>query len=738
MVLKKAVNSMVNLIGNRQAVGLGEVMAEVQSHHPDADLSYLARAFEIGEKAHQGQTRRSGEPYFNHPIAVALILAKSKLDLETVAAGFLHDVLEDCEVTVDDLNKEFGDSLGAIVDGVSKIGKVKFRSKHHAQAENYRKMILAMSKDIRVLIVKLADRLHNMRTLNYLAEEKQRRISQETLEIYAPLAHRIGMSHFKTELEELAFKYTKPGAFADLDHQLNARTKKNRELVDEVSNQVRDLLSQNGIRAEVTSRIKSHYSIFNKLVKKKTAIDGIYDYYAFRILVHSVRDCYAMLGILHERWQPIPGRFKDFIATPKPNLYQSLHTTLISESGTPFEVQIRTHMMHRIAEEGVAAHWTYKNGRLLSLGRSEYTRWLRKLADDQLEVKDAHEFLQNIKGELQTKEILVFTPAGEIKTLPAGGTPLDFAYMIHTELGHRTTGAKVDGKMISLKSPLESGNIVEILTSNSQTPTQEWLKIVKTSSARNKIRQWLRAEEKTKSLELGKKIFERELKRKKIPLKSVNKDQIQQHLALFKVKKIDDFYSAIGFGRITPGKAIEPFLPEDAKGTKSAKEVRESRIKSAINRITKRSKQQVTVRGQQDVLVFLAKCCKPIIGDEIVGYITRGRGVAVHKSDCKTLQQMGTSAERRIDVSWEKNSEKQIFSVRIRVYSEDRPGMIADISQAIAASSTNVKQFKASVDNVRSMGIFDLVVEIHSLDHLEKVFTSLRKVKGVLSYERLS
>ncbi len=738
MVLKKAMSSMASLINSRSAVGLEDVASEVLNHHPDAATAYLEKAFEIGSKAHDGQVRQSGEAYFTHPTEVALILAKSKLDLETVAAGFLHDVLEDSAITVEDLARDFGGSLSIIVDGVSKISKMKFRDQHVAQAENYRKMILAMSKDIRVLIVKLADRLHNMRTLSFLREDKRQRISQETLEIYAPLAHRIGMSHFKAELEELSFQNLKPEAFKQLNDQLLSRNKKNRHMVDHVTGLVQDLLASNQIEGNVASRIKSHYSIYNKLVNKKTTIEGIYDYYAFRILVHSVQDCYAMLGILHERWRPIPGRFKDFIATPKPNLYQSLHTTLISETGTPFEVQIRTVMMHRIAEEGVAAHWTYKNGRLMSLGKVDYTKWLKKLADEQMEVKDAHEFLETIKGELQRDEILVFTPAGEIKTLPKEATPLDFAYMIHTELGHRTTGAKVDGKMISLKSPLQSGNIVEILTSNSQKPSQEWLKIVKTASARNKIRQWLRTEEKKQSIDLGKKIFDRELRRKKIPIKTVTKEAIQKHLSAFQVKKLEDFYSSIGFGRITPTKAIEPFLPEESKDKRSAKDIRESRIKRAINRITKRSNQQVTVRGQSDVLVYLAKCCKPIIGDPVVGYITRGRGVAVHKADCKTLTQMGVSHERRIDVDWDKSSEKQIFSVRVRVYTEDRPGMIADISQAIASSKTNVKQFKASVDTGRSMGIFDLVIEIHTLDHLEKVFVALRKTKGVLSYERQS
>ncbi|MCB1043091.1 MAG: bifunctional (p)ppGpp synthetase/guanosine-3',5'-bis(diphosphate) 3'-pyrophosphohydrolase [Acidobacteria bacterium] len=737
MVIKKAVSSMANFMGIG-ATRFDDVATEVRTHHPDADIDFLDRAFRLGAQAHEGQTRMSGEPYFNHPIEVAMILAKSKLDLETVASGFLHDVLEDCDITVEDLDAQFGTALALIVDGVSKIGKVKFRDKHQAQAENYRKMIMAMAIDLRVLIVKLADRLHNMRTLSHLPDEKRRRISQETLDIYAPLSHRIGMAHFKTELEELAFQNLKPQAYRDLDRQLASRDKKNREMIDQTTKSIQQLLAENNIHGEVTSRIKSHYSIYNKLVNKNTTIEGIYDYYAFRIFVDSVRDCYAMLGILHERWRPIPGRFKDFIATPKPNLYQSLHTTLINASGSPFEVQIRTQMMHRIAEEGVAAHWTYKNGRLMSIGKADYTRWLKKLADEQTQVKDAHEFLETIKGELKSDDILVFTPAGEIKTLPRGATPLDFAYMIHTELGHRATGAKVDGKMIGLRAQLHSGNIVEITTSPTQTPSQEWLKIVQTPSARNKIRQWLRAEEKTKSIDIGKKIFEKELRRKKVPLKAITKDVIAKQLDKFQAKKIEDFYSSIGFGRISPVKAVEPFLPDEAKDKKTALEVKESRIKSAINRITNRSKQQVTVRGQSDVLVYLAKCCRPIIGDPIVGYITRGRGVAVHKSDCKTLNQMGVSPERQIDVEWERHSEKQIFGVRVRVYTEDRPGMIADISQRIAATDTNVKQFKASVDTQRSMGIFDFVVEIHSLDHLEKVFGSLRRIKGLLSYERLS
>lgn len=715
-----------------------DVLNEILAHHPSADVDYLARAWAFGAKAHHGQKRKSGEPYFSHPIAVAHILAKAKLDLVTVAAGFLHDVVEDCAVERKELVRLFGEDLAEIVDGVTKIGKVQFRDRQQAQAENYRKMILAMTRDIRVLIVKLADRLHNMRTLFYLPEEKRRRISEETLDIYAPLAHRIGISHFKIALEELAFFYLEPEAYWELDRQLAQRAKMSRHLIDTISAELKTILNQNQLDAEVTSRIKSRYSIHRKIVAKETVLEGIFDYYAFRIMTNTVKDCYAALGVLHERWRPIPGRFKDFIATPKVNLYQSLHTTLIGEQGIPFEVQIRTHRMHRTAEEGVAAHWTYKDGRLTSVGKDRYTAWLRKLADEHEEVKDTHEFLATIKDQLQPDEVLVFTPAGEIKSLRAGATALDFAYSIHTELGHRTTGVKVNGKLVGLGSALNTGDIVEVLSSPKQTPNQEWLKSVKTPSARNKIRAWLRTEEQKKSIELGKNMFERELKRYKVPLKSISKETIGEHLPDFGFKKVDDFFSAIGFGRLTPLKAVTPFLPEDARVKPDGKEVRESRLESAIKRITKRSGEQVLVKGQRDVLVYLAKCCNPIIGDSITGYISRGRGVAVHKTDCAMLKTMAVNPERRIHVEWDRHCEPQLFRVRIRVYTEERPAMIADVSHAIADTKTNVKQLKASVNNDKNMGVFDIVLEIHSLDHLEKVFKRLRAIKGVLSQERLS
>ncbi|MCB9398908.1 MAG: bifunctional (p)ppGpp synthetase/guanosine-3',5'-bis(diphosphate) 3'-pyrophosphohydrolase [Acidobacteria bacterium] len=738
MVLKKAIQTVAQLVGvSAQPVRYDDVLEEVLSHHPDAETDYLAKAYAFGAKAHAGQVRKSGEPYYQHPTAVAYHLAKTGLDLDTVAAGFLHDVLEDCPVEYKDLETNFGHDLAEIVNGVTKLGKVKFQDKAQAQAESYRKMILAMSKDLRVLIVKLADRLHNMQTLEHLNPEKQKRISKETLEIYAPLAHRIGMSQFKTELETLAFYYLEPESYSELKRQLDTRQKISHKTMDSIGHEIRAVLEKNQLESDVTSRVKSEYSIFQKLKKKQTTIEGIYDYYAFRILTDSVRECYAVLGALHERWKPIPGRFKDFIATPKPNLYQSLHTTLIAENGMPFEVQIRTHMMHRLAEEGVAAHWTYKRGRLLSVGKSEYTAWLRKLVDENKDMSDHEEFLESLKAQLVNDEILVFTPAGEIKTLPKGATPLDFAYQIHTELGHHTIGAKIDGKMTSLRSTLQTGNIVEILTSPNQRPSQEWLKIVKSHSARHKIRQWLRTEEKKKSIELGHQIFEKELKRYKIALKTISRDLVQGKAEGLGYKKLDDFYSAIGFGHITPAKAIAPFLPEGTLDKPTGDEVRESRIAKAINRLARKKGAQVTVKGQEDVLVYLAKCCSPIFGDPIVGYITRGRGVAVHKRDCAGLQRSLNDPERRIEVEWDKNYDNPVFSVRVLVHTEERPGMLLDITQALKDAKTNVRKFQASVNVEKNLGVFDIVIEVNTINHLENVFKHLRKIKGVLSQQRV-
>lgn len=739
MVLKKAFQTVAQLVKpGGTHVRFDDVLEEFLKHHPEAETEDLARAYAFGAKAHDGQLRKSGEPYFQHPTATAYFLARAGLDLDTVAAGFLHDVLEDCPVELKDLEQNFGADLASIVNGVTKLGKVKYRSKAEAQAESYRKMILAMSADLRVLIVKLADRLHNMQTLEHLPQEKRERISQETLEIYAPLAHRIGMSQFKDELESLAFANLEPQAHAELRRQLEERQKTGRQTLQALDQQLREALSRNELSGEVSSRVKSEYSIHQKLQRKQTSLEGIYDYYAFRILTESVRDCYAVLGALHERWKPIPGRFKDFIATPKPNLYQSLHTTLIAENGTPFEVQIRTRMMHRLAEEGVAAHWTYKGGRLLSVGKTEYTAWLRRLVEENQDLSDHEEFMESLKAQLLSEEIFVFTPAGDVKALPKEATPLDFAYQIHTELGHHTIGAKVDGKMVSLRSPLQTGNIVEILSSPNQRPSPEWLKIVRSHGARTKIRQWLRNEEKKKSIELGHSIFEKELKRYRVALKSLSRETVLQKAEGFGFRKLEDFYSAIGFGQITPTRAAEPFLPEGALDKPNGEEVRESRIARAIRRLTKRGGNQVTVKGQEDVLVYLAKCCSPIQGDAITGYITRGRGVAVHRRDCSSMQASLVDPERRIEVEWDKNQETPLFSVRVLVHTEERPGMLLDVSQALKDAKTNARKFTASVNPERNQGVFDIVLEVSSINHLENVFKHLRKVKGVLSHQRVT
>jgi len=713
---------------------------ELLLHHPHAETDFIRKAYEFSEKAHEGQRRKSGEPYFIHPAAVALLLAECKLDMDTVAAGLLHDVVEDCDVGLDTLRAEFGRDLAKIVDGVTKIGKVRFRDQNEAKAENYRKMIVAMSQDPRVLLVKLADRTHNMQTLDHLKPEKRRRISEETLEIFAPLAHRVGMSHLKLELERLAFYYLEPEAYSELDRQLKDRTKKNSDFMASISNELKTVLAEFKVEADVTSRIKSHYSIYRKLKRKNATLSGLYDYYAFRILTHTVEDCYKIFGLLHGRWRHIPGRIKDFIATPKPNLYQSIHTTLISNDGQPFEVQVRTYMMHRLAEEGVAAHWTYKNGRLLSVGKSEFAKWLKKMAEDYTEVDESDELLENIKGQLQTDEILVFTPASDIKTLTKGATPLDFAYMIHTEVGHHAVGARVDGKLVPLRSVLQSGSIVEILTKDSQRPSAEWLKFVKSPSARTKIRQWLRAEEKKKATEMGRHLFERELKKQKVALKKVNNQAIQEALPSFHLKKLEDFFSAIGFGNLTPQRAVRPFLPEGTEiHSLSAEEIRENRLKRAFNRLSRKSKSMVKVRGSNDVLVHLGKCCNPIVGDEIIGHITHGRGVTVHRKDCKNFQKQHVISERKVQVNWERDSnDPALFEVKIRVFTEDRNGMIADISQAIANNKTNVRSLEAKVNEDQGMGVFDIGLQVHSLDHFKKVIQGLKRVKGFVSYERLN
>ncbi len=736
MGLRERVANFVGLRNHREPIYTYEdVHKAFLEHHPYADSGYLKRAYDFGEKAHEGQLRKSGEPYFTHPTAVAYILASRSLDMETIAAGFLHDVVEDCGVGLPELERTFGADLARIVDGVTKIGKVKFRDKSEAQAENYRKMILAMSQDVRVLVVKLADRCHNMHTLGYLPEPKRRRISRETLDIYAPLAHRIGMSWLKHELEEQAFKYLEPEAYEKLDDELAEWNRERTDFLEKTGDALGKLLEESGVEARISSRVKSHYSIWRKLQRKQCNLDGLYDYYAFRIVTDTVESCYKVFGLLHGRWRHMPGRIKDFIATPKPNLYQSIHTTLISDDGQRFEVQVRTRMMNRIAEDGVAAHWTYKDGRLLQIGRNDFVGWLRKVADDQMEVLDNEDFLESIKGQLNAKEILVFTPKSEIKTLPMGATPLDFAYLIHTEVGHTTVGAKVDGKMVPLDSELQSGSIVEVITDKRQKPKEEWLRHVKSPSARTKIRAWLRAEERARAVDMGRRLFERQLKRRQFPMKEMNNALIQSKLHEFGKKKVEDFYTAIGFGSITPKNAVKPFLPEERANEKEA--LRDTRLKRAIQKIARRSDQLVEVKGHDDILVHLGKCCNPIYGDEIVGYITQGRGIAVHRKDCRFFAQQNLNPDRKIEVAWIGKGEGQLFQVQLRVFTEDRAGMIADISTAIANAKTNVLNLKAQVNKERGMGVFEMIVQINHLDHLNKVLSALKRVKGFLSYERL-
>ena len=734
MDLKRTVTAVARLVGirNEHTVTIEDIIAEFLAHHPHADPKYLEQAYAFGEQAHDGQMRKSGEPYFSHPTAVAMILAQNKLDMVTIAAGFLHDTLEDCNVTQSELTEKFGEDLTRIVDGVTKIGKVRFRDREEAKAENYRKMIMAMSQDVRVLIVKLADRYHNMQTLDHLPEAKRKRISQETLDIFAPLAQRIGMSHFRNELERFAFYHLEPEAYTDLQRQIVEREKRTRNFLSQITEELEQLMDEHGVQCEISSRIKSSYSIYKKMKRKACNLEGLYDYYAFRLITDTVEECYKIFGLLHGRWRHIPGRIKDFIATPKPNLYQSIHTTLISREGQPFEVQVRTRMMHRIAEEGVAAHWTYKNGRLITVGKNDFVTWLRKVADDNKDVNDSEELLSSIKGQLQSKDILVFTPRSEIKTLPMGSTPLDFAYLIHTEVGHHAYAAKVDGKMVPLRSELESGNIVEIVTKSTQTPSEEWLSIVKTPSARAKIRSWLRAREREKAVEMGRTLFEQELKRHKIPLRKITRDVIASKLDEFEKKKIEDFYAEIGYGNLTPRKAVRPFLPEEIV----ADAERENRLDKAIQKQKRRSKNLVTVKGHNDILVNLARCCNPIVGDEIVGYITQGRGISVHKRDCPELQRQNIIPERRMEVAWDNaGDDEQLFRVFLRVFTEDRSGMIADISNAISDTKTNIQNLKADVKD--STGIFEIVVQIRSLEHLNKVTRSLKKIKGVLNLERV-
>ena len=605
-----------------------EILEKVEQNDPGADLDLLRRAYVFSAREHRDQVRRSGEPYLVHPLEVAYILAELRLDPASVVAGLLHDVVEDTLTSIDTLREYFGEDVAHIVEGVTKISKIQFASQQQAEAESFRKMILAMVDDIRVILVKLADRLHNMRTLHHLEPAKRERIARETFEIYAPLANRLGIGRIKAELEDLAFRYLDPEAHRTLCEALESRRRVSDAFIEEVRGKLQGALVEAGIRADIRGRIKSTYSIYRKIRVQKIDVDQVYDYVAFRLLTDSIKDCYGALGIVHSIWRPVPGRIKDYIAMPKPNMYQSIHTSVMTDTGQPFEVQIRTHEMHRIAEEGIAAHWQYKEGGRLAERDAEKVGWLRQILEWQQELKDPREFMEMVKVDLYPQEVYAFTPRGKVLSFPRGATPVDFAYAIHTEVGHHCVGAKVNGRIVPLRYALQNGDIVEILTQPSHHPSRDWLALSHTSRARGKIRAWLNANEHARSVALGKELTEKELRRYKLSTRLLSEDgKLKEALRKVGMAGLDDYYAAVGYGKVTPHAFVTALVPAS-----ELKQEPESGFARVVRRAFGISDRKVKVRGMNDMMITLAKCCNPIRGEEIVGYITRGKGVSVQQT----------------------------------------------------------------------------------------------------------
>jgi len=709
-----------------------DIAEQVESYNASADLGLLEKAYVFSAKVHQGQVRRSGEPYLIHPLEVAGILTKMKLDVPTVATGLLHDTIEDTLTTLEEIKEHFGDEIAQLVDGVTKISQISFQTREEQQAENFRKMVLAMVKDIKVILIKLADRLHNMRTLRSLDSQKQREIAQETLEIFAPIANRLGIDWIKTELEELAFRHLEPQAYRELA-QKAAKTKKERERYGEkVRGIIIEKLDEVGISGEVTGRVKQLSSIYKKMKRQGVEFHDVYDITAFRIIVGTVKECYEALGIIHSLWPPVPGKFDDYIALAKGNMYQSLHTTVIGPHGERIEIQIRTWEMHMIAEEGIAAHWKYKEGEKIDEKDEKRFSWLRQLLEWQMDLKDNREFLQTVKVDLFPTEVYVFTPHGEVKEFPKGATPVDFAYSIHTDVGHQCVRAKVNSRLVPLNYQLKNGDTVEIVTSAKHHPSRDWLKFVRTSRAKTKVLQWIKAQQREKSIALGRDLCERDFKKFDLKFsKSWKSGDVEKVAHEFSLTSGEELLASIGYGKLTTQQVIGRLAPEKLRIDE--KKETEGGLEKVIKRMTSRPKGLVKIDGIDDVLMSFAGCCNPLPGDKIVGFITRGRGVTIHTADC--FNTLAADPRRCVEARWALDGDSA-FPTRIRIYSADKKGMLATISSSISGNGVNITgaQIKTT-DDGNAESTFD--IEIGNLKQLKKVFNSLQKITGVMKVERI-
>jgi GTP diphosphokinase / guanosine-3',5'-bis(diphosphate) 3'-diphosphatase len=707
---------------------------KVRALRPGEDITPLRKAFEFARERHGAQKRLSGDPYVVHPIEVADILADMQMDLIGLETALLHDTLEDTQTTVEDLKKAFGPEVARCVNGVTKLSRVNLHSREERQAESVRKMLLAMVEDIRVILVKLADRLHNLRTLESLSRERQERIALETLELYAPIAHRLGMGKVRAELEDLGFRYLDPEEYQAVTEAIESRRQANEENLEEIRKTVEDNLRHEGIPARVQGRIKRPYSVAQKLRRQKIPIEQVYDLLGIRILTDSVKNCYAALGVIHNEWHPIPGRIKDFIAIPRPNLYQSLHTSVMGPGGIAFEVQIRTEEMHRLAEEGIAAHWKYKEGKK---GVSEDDRriaWLRQLVEWQRELRDPAEFMSNLKVDLYPEEVYCFTPKGRIITLPRDATPVDFAYAIHSDVGHMCVGAKVNGRMVPLKHALRNGDVIEILTQSNSSPSRDWLSFVKTARARNKVRHVINANEREKAIELGEKFLEREARRFGISLGRITKARMEEVASEYGYPKIEDLHAALGYGKYSARQVLAKLAPDtiDAEALPAPAPPPPPAPGAASP-----ADLVVLVKGADDLLTYRAKCCNPIRGEPIVGYVTRGKGVAVHSRSCTNVQNLMYESERRIEVEWARGANES-FNVRLVVHTDDRTGMLNHLTQILFDEEVNIRSVEARGEDQGVDGaVVEMTIEVRDKKQLERITSAMRRVSGVRDIERV-
>jgi len=716
---------------------LDALLAQIRSYSPNADLQVVEAAYLFAQTCHEGQVRRSGEPYITHPIAVAEIVAEMQLDVASVVAALLHDVIEDCHVTEENLTTRFGKEISNLVEGVTKLEKLSFTSKDEAQVENLRKMFLAMAKDLRVILIKLADRLHNMRTLKHQNSAAQQRIAQETMDIYAPLAHRLGVSEIKWELEDLSFRYLEPERYHEMTQAVARKRQERDEITDDLMNELRSRLEEAGIRADISGRAKHFFSIYKKMYRQGKDITQIYDLIAIRVIVDEVKDCYGALGVIHSYWKPLPMRFKDYIATPKPNMYQSLHTTVIGPHGEPFEIQIRTWEMHKTSEFGVAAHWAYKEGRT-DKEFDKKLQWLRSLLEWQQEIRDAREFVESVKVDIFSDQVFVFSPKGQVFSLPSNATPLDFAFAVHSDVGYKCVGAKVNGKIQPLDRVLSNGDVVEILTSKqSPGPSIDWLKLVKTASAKNKIRQWFKRERRDENLARGKEILKGEVQKTGIEPHELMRDEWMAEVCKrSSVKDEEELYVAIGIGSLTSTTVVSRLreLYERVKKASEPPVPVEIQTKEWVG--YGRPSNGIRVKGVGDLVVRFSRCCSPVPGDHVIGYITRGRGVTVHRMDCPNMNDLAKDGDRLIEVAWEEDYVGT-HPVEVQITALDRPGLLADVVQIVAEARINMIS-TASRARKNKLATIDLVLEIRDTTQLQYVIQKMRKVRDVMTVERVS